>query len=183
MTAAASCESGALARSDVLACIPHLRAFAAVLTGDRWRADDLVHDTIEQIFNAANRPRDGDNLKVQMFATLHRLHYSAQRPSTEGSAQQRKSPSSKEAGLEPDELLHVLGCLCDEQREALILTVASGLSYQQAAEVCGCRIAAIKSRVSEAWRELSRALRDASLRRKREPAAPPSAIWFAPALA
>jgi RNA polymerase sigma-70 factor (ECF subfamily) len=160
MTTAASCEPGTLARSDVLACIPHLRAFAAVLTGDRSRADDLVHDTIEQIVTAANRPRAGANLKVQMFATLHRLHYGAQRPSTEGSAQQRKSPPTQEAGLEPDELFHVLGCLCDEQREALILTAASGLSYQQAAEVCGCQIAAIESRVSRAWRELSRALED-----------------------
>jgi RNA polymerase sigma-70 factor, ECF subfamily len=183
MTPAAIREPDALTRSDVLACIPDLRAFAAMLAGGRRRADDLVRDTIEQTFTAVNRPRVGNNLKLQMFSTLHRLHYRALRPSIEGSAQPRESPSSKEDGFESDELLRIFGRLRDEQREALILTVASGLSCQEAAEVCGCHIAAIESRVSEAWREISRALQDASPGRKRKPAALPSAIWCAPALA
>ena len=93
-----------------------------------------------------------------MFAVLHGLHYGALRPVTEGSAQQRESPSSKKEGLESDDLLRVFGRLRDERREALILTIASGLSYQQAAEVCGCRIAVVKSRVLEAWLEITRAL-------------------------
>ena len=166
MTRAATSEPGALTRSDVVACIPHLRAFAAVLAGDRRRADDLVRDTIEQTFTEANRPRAAVNLQVQMFAVLHRLHYGAPRPSTEASAQQREAPSSKEDGLESDELLRIFGRLRDEQREALILTVASGLSCQQAAEVCECEISMIESRVSEAWREMSRALREAAPGRK-----------------
>jgi RNA polymerase sigma-70 factor (ECF subfamily) len=179
MTIAAIREPDALTRSDVLACIPDLRAFAAMLAGGRRRADDLVRDTIEQTLTAVNRPRAGINLKLQMFSTLHRLHYRALRPSIEESAQPRESPSSKEDGFESDELLRIFGRLRDEQREALILTVASGL----AAEVCGCHIAAIESRVSEAWREISRALQDDSPGRKRKPAALPSAIWCAPALA
>ena len=48
----------------------------------------------------------------------------------------------------------------------VILTVAVGLSYQQAAGVCGCQIAAIESWVSQAWREISRASQDDSLRTK-----------------
>ena len=158
MTSAAICEPGALMRSDVLACIAHLRAFAIMLAGDHRRADDLVYDTIEQTFTEVNRLPAGVDLKVQMFAVLHGLHYGALRSSPEGSAQQRESLSSKEEGLELDQLLRVLGRLRDVQREALILTIASGLSYQQAAEVCGCRIAVIKSRVLEAWLEISRAL-------------------------
>jgi RNA polymerase sigma-70 factor (ECF subfamily) len=155
MTIAAIREPDALTRSDVLACIPDLRAFAAMLAGGRRRADDLVRDTIEQTLTAVNRPRAGINLKLQMFSTLHRLHYRALRPSIEESAQPRESPSSKEDGFESDELLRIFGRLRDEQREALILTVASGLSCQEAAEVCECHIAAIESRVSEAWRRLS----------------------------
>ena len=145
-------------RSDILACIAHLRAFAIILAGDRRRADDLVCDTIEQTFTAVNPPPIGVDLKVQMFVVLHGLHYGALRPVTGGSAQQRKSPSSKKEGLESDDLLRVFGRLRDEWREVLILTIASGLSYQQAAEVCGCRIAVVKSRVLEAWLEITRAL-------------------------
>jgi hypothetical protein len=48
----------------------------------------------------------------------------------------------------------------------LILTIASGLSDQQAAEVCECQIAVIESRVSDAWLEISRALREALPGRK-----------------
>jgi RNA polymerase sigma-70 factor (ECF subfamily) len=183
MTTAAICEPDALKRSDVLACIPHLRAFAAMLAGDRRRADDLVGDTIEQTFAKVNRPHAGIDLKLQMFSTLHRLHYAALRPSAERSRQQQESPSSSQ-DHEPEEFLHIFGRLSDERREALILTVAGGLSNQQAAGVCGCQIAAIESRVSEAWREMSRALQDASLGRTRMLTAPPSAIWWDhPALA
>ena len=134
-----------------------------MLAGDRRRADDLVRDTIELTFTAENRPRAGVDLKVQMFTALHRLHYGARHPST---AQPREAPSSKEDGLESDEVLRIFGRLRDEQREALILTIASGLSYQQAGEVCGCEIAVVESRVSEAWREISWALREASAGRK-----------------
>ena len=184
MTTAAICEPGALTRSDVLACIPHLRAFAAMLAGDSRRADDLVCDTIEQTFTGVSRPHAGIDLKLQMFSTLHRLHYAALRPSAERSGQQQESPSSRQGDHEPEQFLHIFGRLSDERREALILTVAVGLSYQQAAGVCGCQIAAIESRVSEAWREMSRALQDASLGRTRMLTAPPSAIWWDhPALA
>ena len=166
MTMAATWGPGAPMRSDVVACIRHLRAFAMMLAGDRRRADDLVGNTIEQIFTAANWPPTWVDLKVQMFAVLHGLHYGALRPSTEEPARQRESPLSQEDGLESDELLRIFGRLRDEQREALILTIASGLSYEQAAEVCRCGIVVIESRVSEAWSELSRALREASPGRK-----------------
>jgi RNA polymerase sigma-70 factor, ECF subfamily len=157
---------GALMRSDVVACIAHVRAFAIMLAGDRRRADDLVRDTIELTFTAENRPRAGVDLKAQMFAVLHRLHYAGLRPSSERSAQQREAPVSEGEGHESDTLFRIFGRLEDEQREALILTVASGLSYQQAAEVCGWGIAVIESRVSEAWSEISRALLEASPGRK-----------------
>jgi RNA polymerase sigma-70 factor, ECF subfamily len=160
MTMAATCGTGTLIRSDVVACIAHLRAFAIMLAGDRRCTDDLVRDTIEQTFTAVNRPPTGVDLKVQMFAVLHGLHYGALRPRTDRPAQQREAPSGKEAGLESDAILCIFGRLRDEQREALILTVASNLSYPQAAEVCGCGIAVIESRVSEAWSEISRAFAD-----------------------
>jgi RNA polymerase sigma-70 factor (ECF subfamily) len=158
MTMATTCGTGALIRSDVVACLTYLRAFAIMLVGDRWRADDLVCDTIEQTFTEVNRLPTGVNLKIQMFAVLHGLHFGALRSSTEESAQRRESPSRNKDGPESDELLRIFGGLRDERREVLILTTASGLSYQQAAEVCGCRTAVIKSRVLEAWLELSQAL-------------------------
>jgi RNA polymerase sigma-70 factor (ECF subfamily) len=163
MTTAATCETGALRRSGVIACIPHLRAFARVLAGDRQRADDLVRETIVQTFTAAKGPRVGISLKVRMFTALRRLHYGALRQLLDDAARQPEPPSSKDDGVESDELLRIFRRLRDEQREALILAVASGLSCEEAAEICDCRIDTIRSRVSEARREISRMLREASL--------------------
>ena len=38
----------------------------------------------------------------------------------------------------------------EEQREALILVGDSGFSYEEAAEICGCAIGTVKSRVNRA---------------------------------
>ena len=135
MTTAATCETGDFTRSNVITCIPHLRAFAVHLAGDRRRADDLVRETIVQTFTAVNRPCAGISLEVRMFTALRRLHYGALRQSINGEARQPEPRSSKDDGVESGELLRIFRRLRDEQREALILAVASGLSYEQAAEM------------------------------------------------
>ena len=48
-----------------------------------------------------------------------------------------------------------LSQLPDDQREALVLVGATGLSYEEAAEVCGCAVGTIKSRVSRARSRLA----------------------------
>ncbi|MGD9659465.1 MAG: sigma factor-like helix-turn-helix DNA-binding protein, partial [Methylocystis sp.] len=42
-----------------------------------------------------------------------------------------------------------------DQREALILVAASGMSYEEAAEICGCAPGTMKSRVNRARNRLS----------------------------
>jgi RNA polymerase sigma-70 factor (ECF subfamily) len=163
MATAATFETGALKRSEVINCIAHLRAFAIVLAGDRQRADSFVRDTIVQTFTAVNRPSSAISLRVRMFAGVRRLHYAALAQIDRTAPQQPEPQSSKEDGLESDELLGIFQALRDEQREALILTVASDLSHEQAAEVCDCQIDTIKSRVLDAWCEISRMLRAATL--------------------
>ena len=140
MTTAATCETGAVTRSDVITCIPDLRAFAVLLAGDRQRADDLVRETIVQTFTAVSRPRAGISLKVRMFTALHRLHDGTLRQSIDEAARQPQPPSSKDDGVESDELLRIFRRLRDGD----------------------CQIDTIKSRVLEAMREISGMLREAS---------------------
>ena len=45
-----------------------------------------------------------------------------------------------------------------DQREALILIGASGLSYEEAAEICKCAVGTMKSRVSRARTRLAELL-------------------------
>jgi RNA polymerase sigma-70 factor (ECF subfamily) len=43
-----------------------------------------------------------------------------------------------------------LAKLPDDQREALLLVGSSGLSYEEAAQICGCALGTMKSRVYRA---------------------------------
>jgi RNA polymerase sigma-70 factor (ECF subfamily) len=45
-----------------------------------------------------------------------------------------------------------------EQRESLILVGASGCSYEEAAQICGCAVGTIKSRVNRARSRLAEIL-------------------------
>ena len=48
----------------------------------------------------------------------------------------------------------VLAPLRPERREVLVLTQLLGLSYAEAAQVCGCPIGTVRSRVARAWEDL-----------------------------
>ena len=50
--------------------------------------------------------------------------------------------------LEFQELRVALTKLPPEQREAIVLVGASGMTYEEAADICGCAIGTIKSRVN-----------------------------------
>jgi RNA polymerase sigma-70 factor, ECF subfamily len=156
-------------RSEVIACIADLRAFAMELTGDRLHADDLACGAIEQTFAAVSQSRTRGELKVRMFGALHTLYFAARTSSLEAPARLREPPLSKDDGTGSDEIISIFDRLGDEQREALILTLASGLSHKQAAEVCQCHVDVIKSRVSEGWREISLALAASPGRKSNSP--------------
>ena len=51
-----------------------------------------------------------------------------------------------------------LTALSDDQREALILIGAEGFSYEEVAEICGCAVGTVKSRVNRARGRLSELL-------------------------
>ena len=66
------------------------------------------------------------------------------------------------ATLELDEVRRALAMLPDDQREALILIGAGGLSYEEVADICGSAIGTIKSRVSRARDRLALILAEGS---------------------
>jgi RNA polymerase sigma-70 factor (ECF subfamily) len=52
-----------------------------------------------------------------------------------------------------------------EQREALILVGAGGFAYEEAAEICGCAVGTVKSRVSRARKAVQTILEAGHYRR------------------
>ena len=64
------------------------------------------------------------------------------------------SAPTQEWGLAIHALQAALEQLPAEHREALILVGAAGLSYEEAADICGCALGTIKSRVNRARNRL-----------------------------
>ncbi|WP_158915813.1 sigma-70 family RNA polymerase sigma factor [Caulobacter sp. S45] len=141
----------------LVAMIPHMRAFARSLTGDATQADDLAQETVLKAWTNRTAFEIGSNLKAWLFMILRNQFYSDKRRSwrsvpldpevAERSLVANDDPS---AALDLDDLRQALNRLPIPQREALILVGASGLSYEEAAVICGCAVGTVKSRVSRA---------------------------------
>lgn len=145
--------------------IPSLRAFARSLCGDAARADDLVQETMLKAWRNRTQFQVGTNLRAWLFTILRNQFYSEIRhakfevPDPEGaSAATLAVYPDHDANLQLRDLSRALKDLPDEQREALLLVGASGLSYEEAAEICGCAVGTIKSRISRARERLVQTL-------------------------
>lgn len=53
-----------------------------------------------------------------------------------------------------------------ERREALLLVGAGGFSYEEAAQICGCAVGTIKSRVGRARAALSQMIENGQIPRR-----------------
>jgi RNA polymerase sigma-70 factor (ECF subfamily) len=150
---------------DILACLPHLRAFARSLTGDRDRADDLVQDAVLRALSAASQFTPGTNFKAWIFTILRNLYFNEfrrnralMRPLEAADLESHATAPAQQAGLEFDDFRRAFNTLPAEQREALVLVGADGFRYEEAAAICGCPIGTIKSRVARARSEVGRLL-------------------------
>jgi len=169
----ATYQTSNVAESDLIAVVPHLRAFARFLTRERERADDLVQDTVVRALTAAHQFQPGTNLKAWMFTILRNLFYNELSKNMrvlsldDPTMLEPSVPADQEACLEFSDFRRAFWQLGDDKREVLILVGASGLSYEDAAKVCGCAEGTIKSRVSRARGELRRILENGLLTGKR----------------
>jgi RNA polymerase sigma-70 factor, ECF subfamily len=70
-------------------------------------------------------------------------------------AQSLTSMPEQNGHLEMDEFRRALELLPTDQRESLILVGASGFSDEETAQICGCAVGTIKSRVNRARSRLA----------------------------
>ena len=141
-------------RDVMLAAIPRLRAFAISLCGNADRADDLVQETLFRAWTHMDAYRPGSMIAwlVTILRNVFRSEFRQRRREVADSdgryAEMLTSPSAQADHLELDELFRALAELPIDNREALILVGASGFTYQETADICGCAIGTIKSRVN-----------------------------------
>ena len=135
--------------------IPHLRAFGRSLSGSRDLADDLVQETLLKAWAARQRFQAGTNMRAWTFIILRNLFLSQMRRARfKGewddltASKILAAPASQERHVDLGDLQRALLHLPPPQREALILVGAGGFAYEEAAEICGCAVGTIKSRVA-----------------------------------
>jgi RNA polymerase sigma-70 factor (ECF subfamily) len=142
-------------KDQLSAVIPHLRAFGRSLSGSRDLADDLVQETLLKAWAARKRFQAGTNMRAWTFIILRNLFLSQMRRARfkgewdELTASKiLAAPASQDRHIELSDMQRALMHLPQPQREALILVGAGGFAYEEAAEICGCAVGTIKSRVA-----------------------------------
>ena len=152
-------------RDALLAAVPSLRAFAISLCGQVDRADDLVQDTLVRALAHIDRFERGTNLNAWLFTILRNLFHSEYRKrrrevdDPDGAfAGRLKAHPEQQSHLDFEDFRSALAKLAPDQREALLLVGAEGLSYEDAAQICGVAVGTIKSRVNRARARLAQIL-------------------------
>lgn len=152
-------------QEDLVALLPQLRAFARSLCGNREVADDLVQEAAARAWRARARFMPGTSMRAWTFTILRNIYFSDLR-------KQRRQASlpvdgardwtdaQQEGRLHISDVERALARLRPERRAALLLVSMGDFSYAEAADICGCPIGTLRSRVSRARRDLEEMLDD-----------------------
>ena len=156
---------------DVVQNMPRLKKFARHLARNRSDADDLVQETVLRALDHADQFSPGTNLIAWLNAILRNSFF------TERKRQLRIEPIDPlvmigKVAVKGDQESHVylrhvarrFADLPSAHREALVLVGASGHSYANAAQIAGCPVGTMKSRVSRARAELLGVLENEDVR-------------------
>lgn len=141
--------------------LPDLRGFAWSLCRDRSLADDLVQDACLKAWSAADSLKPGLSVKPWVFQILRNEWRQQQRRSwrtklVDAEEIERSLVSESNAGALADSVkaTDAIYNLPDAHRDAVILILAAGMTYGEAAKVLGCSIGTVKSRLSRARQAL-----------------------------
>ncbi len=148
-------------KDGLVAEIMNLRAFAISLSGSASLADDLVQETLLRAWSKSDKFQPGTSLRAWLFTILRNIYFSNYRKrarevqDSDGAyARRLVVMGDQESHLDLEDFGKAMAKLPTEQREVLTLVGASGLSYEEAAEICAVEIGTIKSRLSRARAKL-----------------------------
>jgi RNA polymerase sigma-70 factor, ECF subfamily len=171
-------DAGSTLGREALAYVDALHNLARYLTGNDTDAEDLVQETYARALKAARQFTPGTNLKAWLFRILRNTFISVYRrrrndPTVGGldTVAPAIAVPTNEAWLlgdvELDRLRKIVGeeieralmTLSDEARTVVLLDL-EGLTEVEVAEVVGCPVGTVKSRLARARAALRLQLRD-----------------------
>jgi RNA polymerase sigma-70 factor (ECF subfamily) len=147
--------------AELLAAVPFMRAFARSLCHDAEQAEDLAQETVLKAWQCRSQFQPGTNLRAWLSTILRNRYYSGQRRlkwradfDVEVIERTLVAPDDPSICVELEDVRRALAMLPAFQREALILVGAGGMSYDEVAQIAGCPVGTVKSRVRRARDEL-----------------------------
>ncbi len=157
-------------KRELTQVVPHLRAFARGLCGRPDMADDLVQEALLKAWAAQDRFEPGTSMRAWTFVILRNAYLTDMRRNRfrgeydENVAERiLVAPAGQEEPVHLGDMHRALLTLPPERREALLLVGAGGFSYEEAANICGCAVGTIKSRVGRARATLNSMLADGDI--------------------
>ena len=134
---------------------------------DPGSADDLTQETYLRVIGALPRFAGRSSARTWLLSIARRvvvdqLRRNQARPRTTSAVDVEDLLSAPQTAGRFEEVVEVrilLDGLDPDRRDALVLTQVLGLSYDEAAEVCGCPLGTIRSRVARARDDLIAAAR------------------------
>lgn len=163
---------------DALAYADTLFNLARYLTGNPADAEDLVQDTYARALQAASQFTPGTNLKAWLFRILRNSYISSYRrrrheptiggldtvdPTAQGPAPEQWLLDDLELErlrkIVGEEIEQALMTLSEEARTVILLDL-EGLTEVEVAQVVGCAVGTVKSRLSRARAALRLLLKD-----------------------
>ena len=144
-------------REEIVELIPAMRAFARTFYRDPNDADDLVQETLLKGIAKTHLFQPGTSLKSWLFTIMRNTFYtkvkkeSREAPGkTECVASRPRVDPTQEWSVRGREVYDAVQRLPEQQREVLVLIAVFGTSYEEAAQICGCAIGTVKSRLNRA---------------------------------
>jgi RNA polymerase sigma factor (sigma-70 family) len=152
-------------QNEVVAQIPALRAFARTFCHRPEDADDLVQETLLKALSNLDRYEPNTKLKSWLFTIMRNTFLTRIVRSnredigiTPQQSAQMVTPPTQEERVRLTQIQQALFRLPAHHREILVLIVVLGEPYEVAAQICGCAIGTVKSRLNRARRQLYREL-------------------------
>lgn len=141
------------------------------MTGDAQEAEDLAQETYKRAFQAWRQLKDPARCRAWLYQIMRRLFIDAYRRKRatpelvviEGGYETDDTPLIIPVGgfeeeairrLSVEEIRRALSLLPEELRTALLLCSVEGFTYPEIAEILGCPVSTVRSRIARARQKL-----------------------------
>jgi len=139
----------------LLDLLPRLRRFAVGLAGNASDGDDLCQMTIERALANRSKWAKGTRLDSWMYRIMRNIWIDEGRKQTrsrqtfviENAGSGVGGDGAQEASVELSNIDRAMQKLPEDQREAVLLVMVEGYAYKEAAEIVGCPVGTLNSRL------------------------------------